>query len=354
MRRLIFITQQLDPAHPVLAGTIAKIRALARRVDEVVVLADRVLPGALPGNSRSASFGSRAKAGRGVRFETALARELARRPRPVGIVAHMCPIYSVLAAPVARPLGVPVVLWYTQWRVSRVLRLAERFSNAVISVDRRSFPIDSPKVTAIGHGIDVDEFPCQPSDGGAKGFRALCLGRYSVAKGLETMIRAVRLAVDAGLEVRLDAHGPTLSEAERAHRVELDHLVDELGLERQVRLGEAVLRADVPNRLMEASCLINNMEAGSPDKVVYEAAASCRPVLASNPVFDELFAGLPVQLDFGREDSLELAERLQTLAALSAEERMELGRALRERVIARHSVATWADGVMRVVGSLSS
>ena len=32
------------------------------------------------------------------------------------------------------------------------------------------------------------------------------------------------------------------------------------------------------------------MRAGAPDKVVYEAAAACLPVLASNPIFDELLA----------------------------------------------------------------
>jgi hypothetical protein len=69
MRRLIFITQQVDPAHPALAATVPKVRALASLVDEVVVLADRVLPGTLPDNCRSLSFASRTKAGRGARFE---------------------------------------------------------------------------------------------------------------------------------------------------------------------------------------------------------------------------------------------------------------------------------------------
>ena len=39
MQRLVFLTQSVDPEHPVLAATIPKIRALAERVDEVVVLA---------------------------------------------------------------------------------------------------------------------------------------------------------------------------------------------------------------------------------------------------------------------------------------------------------------------------
>jgi glycosyltransferase involved in cell wall biosynthesis len=90
--------------------------------------------------------------------------------------------------------------------------------------------------------------------------------------------------------------------------------------------------------------LVNNMEAGAPDKVVYEAAAACLPVLASNPVFDELFAGYPLLFD--RESPESLAERLRWFAGLKDEERAEIGRTLRERVARHHSVETWADGVL--------
>src|SRR5207237_6157331 len=48
MKRLLFLTQSVDPAHPVLAATIPKLRELAQRVDEVVVLAPSADGGQLP------------------------------------------------------------------------------------------------------------------------------------------------------------------------------------------------------------------------------------------------------------------------------------------------------------------
>ena len=74
MRRLVFVTQQVDPAHPALAATVPKLAALARRLDELVVLADGAVPGVLPENCRVHMFGSRGKLGRGLRFEAALTR----------------------------------------------------------------------------------------------------------------------------------------------------------------------------------------------------------------------------------------------------------------------------------------
>ena len=343
MTRIVFVTQHVDPGHPALAATVPMLKALADRADEVVVLADRALPGVLPANCRVRSFGAHSQLGRGLRFAGVLAAELARRPKPAAVVAHMCPIYAVLAAPLARPLGVRVLLWYTHWHATRTLRLAGRASQVVLSVDRRTFPLESSKVRAIGHGIDLDEFTCARDGGGHPDLRAVALGRYSEAKGLDVVLRALRLALDEGLDARLEIHGPALNPEERAHRVELERLVEELDLGRRVKLGHAVLRTEVPEVFARADVLVNNMRAGATDKVVYEACASCLPAIASNPAFDTL---LDAELRFEREDPRQLADRLVALGRRTAEERHELGKTLRARVVESHSVGSWADAVL--------
>jgi glycosyltransferase involved in cell wall biosynthesis len=333
MRRLVFATQRIDPADPVLAATVPMARALAARVDELVVLCDTAARGALPANARVHEFGASSQLARGLRFETALAREL--RPRPLAFVAHMVPLYALLAAPLVRPLGVPLLLWYTHWKAHDVLRAAERVSTAVLSVDRRSFPLPSAKVRPIGHGIDVSEFTCV--DGRRDGpLRALVLGRYSPAKGIDVILRALRLVLDAGRDVRLEAHGVTAAPIEVEHRRALGRLVGELELGGHVELGGPLPRSEVPSLFARSDVLVNNMEPGAPDKVVYEAAAACLPVLASNPVFDDL---LPGELRFDRGDPRNLADRL---LALERGPRPEL----RDAVVRRHSVESWADGIL--------
>jgi glycosyltransferase involved in cell wall biosynthesis len=337
--RLVFVTQEVDPTSPVLGATVAKLSALAARVDEVAVLADRGVAGVLPANCRVHLFSAGSRAGRGIRFETALARELARAPRPAAVVAHMCPIYAVLAAPLARPLGVKVMLWFTHWRASRLLQLAERLSTDVITVEPRSFPLRSGKVTAIGHGIDLAEFPCATRPPPAIP-SLLSLGRTSPAKGLETVIRAV-----AGVPgVRFSQVGPSVTAEEREHRAYLHALVSELAVGDRVVIGDPVPRPQVAALLDSADALVNNMRAGATDKVVYEAAATCLPVLASNPALDTF---LPESLRFGRDDVNGLAARIRSLPTLDLQ---ALGRELRARVEADHSVDGWAD---RVIGIAS-
>ncbi len=76
-------------------------------------------------------------------------------------------------------------------------------------------------------------------------------------------------------------------------------------------LGVSVLDpvpyTEVPALLASRDVLVNNMREGALDKVVYEAAATGMPVLASNSGFDDL---LPPELRFAREDAAGLAERL--------------------------------------------
>jgi glycosyltransferase involved in cell wall biosynthesis len=332
MERLVFLTQRVDPDDPVLGATVPKIRALAERVGEVVVLAQSAAAAnGLPDNVEVRTFGADGRLGRGLRFE----RELVRALPADAVVAHMIPLYVLLSAPLVRTRRIPLLLWFTHWKRSRMLEAAAYAATRIVSVDRRSFPIDSAKVRPIGHGIDVSEFPCVEPEPGPE-LRLLVLGRYSPAKGIPTILRAVEDARAHGLDVDVELHGTASNELERSHRRELQ----QLGFE----LDDAVPRSELPSLFSRSDALVNNMEAGAPDKVVYEAAASCLPVLASNPVFDELFEGY--ELRFDRDDPAGLVERLRGLAALGADERKELGRTLRERVASRHSVDTWADGII--------
>jgi glycosyltransferase involved in cell wall biosynthesis len=123
----------------------------------------------------------------------------------------------------------------------------------------------------------------------------------------------------------------------------------ELGLSDRAAIREPVPRSEIGDVHAAADVLVNNMKAGAPDKAVYEACGSCLPVIVSNPSFDELFEGIAPSLRFARESPQELAERLRALAGLSAEERAAIGRTLRERVLERHSVETWAERVVTLV-----
>ncbi|HVA30187.1 MAG TPA: glycosyltransferase family 4 protein [Gaiellaceae bacterium] len=345
MRKIVFITQVVDPADPNLGATRAKIAALAKRFDEVVVLCDRGVEGVLPDNCRLRVFGAPTRRLRATRYISALVQEL--REKPVAVVGHMVPLYTLVAAPFVRARRVPLMLWYTHWKGHVVLRMAMVVCTHLLSLDVRSFPLRSRKVVGIGHGIDVDEFPCQalvPLAG--RSLRVMSLGRYSPPKRLDEMIEGVRIARERGLDVRIDLYGTASPGLEASYKRQLEELVAREEYREFATVGGPIPRTELPPMYAESDIVASDFI--SPDKIVLEACSSCRPVIASHAAFDTLFAGIEPPLAFERGKPSTFADRIEALAALGDAERHAIGETLRERVCTQHSVETWADAILRL------
>jgi glycosyltransferase involved in cell wall biosynthesis len=354
--RILFVTQTVDADHPVLAQTVDLLRTLAARCESVTVLCDSVRRHDLPGNVRFRTFGASNRLARGLRFSRAVAASLLpRHARPDAVLVHMVPLFVLLVAPLTKVLRVPVLLWYTHWNAGRSLRLATPLVDAVLSVSSGSFPLATSKLRATGHAIDVARFtPSEeaPTEGP---LRLLALGRTARWKGYDTMLRALELATERGLDARLELRGPQLTTDEKAHRGELEAIVAASDLLRdRVRIEPPLARDEIPSRLRASDALLSATqprESETLDKVVYEAAACGVPVIASNTALDKFLAGLPVQLRFRARDAESLAQTLLGFSEAGPKARREAGAELRRRVVAGHSVDSWADAVTKIIAA---
>ena len=177
--KLVFVTQELDPSHPALAQTTDLVEALAARVDELAIVARDVEWSDVPANAAVRTFASPRKLGRGLQFEQSLHASLGGAD---AVLVHMVPEFAVLAAPEVRIRRIPFALWYTHWHGGRALRAATGVVDVVFSVDRSSFPLDSPKIREIGHAIDVERFALAPLVG-ARGAVAPACARTNGSDG---------------------------------------------------------------------------------------------------------------------------------------------------------------------------
>jgi glycosyltransferase involved in cell wall biosynthesis len=350
MTRLVFVTQKLDPSDPVLGFVVRWVQALAERCDHLVVIANEV--GRIPErlNAEVISLGKEKGFGRmrrGLRYQMTLARVFSQT-KPHGLLAHMCPVYLTLAAPLARLLKVRTMLWYAHPAYNLSLGLADRFADEVLTSFPGAYPRPNDKVRCVGQGIDTEMFTFSPPPSSRDGIRLLAVGRTSPSKGFATAIKAVKILRSRKVDVQLLIVGPSTTPIEAGHREELEALVAALGVGETVRLEQGLPYHETPPLYRESDALVNTMVSGSGDKVVLEAMASGRLVVVSNPVFGPLLEGLPVSLQFREGDEYDLADCISGLSNIDAKTREALGRELRSRVERNHSLDHWAGAVVGV------
>jgi glycosyltransferase involved in cell wall biosynthesis len=230
--------------------------------------------------------------------------------------------------------------------------MAERLADRVLTSLSGAYPRPAPKVRVIGQAIDLHAFPSLPQRPFDGALRLLALGRTSPSKGFDVVIRAVGLARESGMDVKARIVGPSTSDEECRHRNELQHLAESLDLEESVSVEIGVPPSQVGGLLVQADALVNATVAGSGDKVVFEAMASGRPVISSNPVLTPLLDGLPIGLVFREGRPEELADRILEVARFDPHRRQRLGRILRQRIEEAHSLDHWAREVARVVAEV--
>jgi glycosyltransferase involved in cell wall biosynthesis len=351
---VILVTQLIDPDDPVLGVITAQVEALRPHCERLVVIANHV--GSVPPSLASTvqSLGKERGLGRlhrGLRYQRLLMRA-ARGPKPVTLIAHMCPEYLNLAGPIAKAFDMRTVLWFAHPRQSGTLRRAERRADRIITSLPGAYPYRDTDVRAIGQAVDVDRFPVTAIPV-TEPRTVLALGRTSPVKGYATLVQAMALARDRGADLRLAIVGPSTNEAERRHREELAGSIAALGLEDRVRLEPAVAPKDVPDLLRSCTAVMNVTAAGSGDKTVFEAMAASRPVFVLDGAFNELVADVPLTLvHSGTPESV--SDCLVRIAHAAPHELETTARILRGRVESGHSLRSWTDAVAEVARELQT
>ncbi len=359
--RLLFITQELDEDSDVLGITPTWITALARRAEHVHVLALAVRRAAFPDNVSVYSMGKEHGASRPARFARlfSVVGRLALRRQIDAVFVHMVPHYAILAAPIARPLRLPLVLWYTSGGVTGRLKLAHRLVDRVVTASSESFRLPSTKVVVTGHGLDTslfDQPPLPPSRPVGVPFRIFSVGRISRVKDPATLIHAVALLKEreSGRSVQVRIAGAPFYPDDHAYLRELHNLVGSLALQGEIEFSGPIPNRALPPEYSACDVVVNTSRTGSVDKAVLEGMACRRPVVTSNEAFIPIFGDLAGDLTFPSGDAEALASRLYALANWPPSELAAIGESLRQIAVRDHGLDQWADRTMAVLRSLAA
>lgn len=347
--KLLFLTQVLDRDDGVLGFVVRWVEEFAKHTDAVRVVALEVgNTSGLPANVDWVEIGRKGRIGRYLKYRRTLKAAFGEGFDVV--LAHMVPRYALVAYEPSKRAGARLYLWYTHKGVDERLRRAVTVVLKTFTASDESLRVETPTRTVTGHGVDTDHFDLAPADWTAR--RVLSVGRLTPAKDPLTLIRALRLVLDAGHAARVDWVGGGLTTADVGFADEVRAAIAGADVGDTFTLLGEVPYSAVADHFGRANVLVNASHTGSVDKVVLEAMAARRAVLSCNESFPPIFAGLDdpaafgeraalgrsTWLAFAKGDAEDLAAKLSFLFDQAPEVLAQLGEDLRTLVVRDHGV----------------
>jgi len=188
------------------------------------------------------------------------------------------------------------------------------------------------KIQVVHCGLDR-AFQAGTEAPAAEARRLVCVGRLGEQKGHLLLLSAMRLAFDRGCAFELVLAG------DGALRGAIEERVRALGLQEHVRITGWIDSVEVRKELEAARALVLPSFAEGLPVVIMEAMALCRPVITT------YVAGIPELVRSGQSGWLvpagdvdALADTIVECLDASGELLERMGRAARERVLARHDI----------------
>lgn len=345
--RVLVFNLAMDPNHSVLGFTLQWIRALARRVEHLHVVTMTAGEMIVPGNVRVHSLGKeqgRSEPRRALELYRIVASIL-RRERVDVCFSHMVLIFPILAAPLLRAKGIPLITWYAHPDLPWQVRVAHHLSQRVVTSLAPAYPYKRDgKLRVIGQGIDTNLFSPDSSVSKEEPPLILCVGRLSPVKDHPTLLKAAARLKRQGLRFRLAVIGsPLPSREEHSYAESLRTQVRDLGIEDRVRFIASLPLEELPARHRLATLHVNMTKTGSGDKTVLEALACGNPSMVANAGFRETFGAQWHRFSFAQGSVEELSEKMAAWLDLPTGERAEIAAYLMARVVALHDLEGLAD-----------
>lgn len=333
-----------DPLLSFAATWIARLALHFERIDVLTMRAGRVVvPDHVIVHSVGKERGLSEPARAAVFYQRLAALLNARRYH--ACFAHMMPLFVALGAPLLAAARVPVTLWYTHRSAGWALRAALPACRRVVTAAADSFPISTPRLRVLGHGIDTDFFAPDKAISFTER-RVVHVARLMPIKHQATLLRAVAQVEDA--EARFVGAVPP--EQDQTYCDELKRLSVELGIAERVHFAGALSPEGVRAAYREAAAAVNLSPPGLFDKAALESMAAAVPTIVSSRAFAPLLGEHEPRLLIPAPDDADaLAECLRALFALDRPARAAIGADLRARVCAEHSLDALMPRLVRVL-----
>lgn len=330
--RLLLCTQVVDTEDSNLGFFHRWIEEFARHCEEVLVICLREGHHALPNNVRVLSLGKESGTWRITRVCRFMRYLWDYRREYDAVLVHMNAEYVVLGGRFWKRWHKKVGLWYAHKSVTRKLRYSMAFLDRVFTVSQDSFRIPTPKLCALGHGIDTALFKPDIHTESTE-LRIVTVGRIAASKHLLEMLQTLDVLYARNEQFVLTVVGEATTPAEVVYKKQFQEAIAERPYADKVHVVGARTHTELPELLRTQDVAFNFATTGNMDKAGLEALATGVPLLATNPQFEPLLGPFGLYVP---GDATMAADMLQKF--LSRPDRPGIVATLRNRVVTEHSL----------------
>lgn len=265
------------------------------------------------------------------------------------VFVHMNKEYVWMGWPIWKLLGKKIIFWYAHYKTELPAKISLFLSDKIVTSTWLACKYKSKKLTVVGQGINTDFFRNLNYNKDGDKINLLSLGRISPVKNIDTLIKAIAIAVKESDKIFLNLVGESGPEYQ-GYFNGIKDLVKNLGLESRIKFCGRISNSETLEFYNKNDIFINLTASGSFDKTTLEAMACEKLVLVSNTVFKEIFSpDLQKILMFKERDEKDLAEKLFRLINLPEDKKNEIRKINREIILNSHSLKNLVKNITRVL-----
>ena len=257
------------------------------------------------------------------------------------VFVHMNQEYVLLAGWWWRLVGKKVLLWRNHKNGTYLTNFAASFCNTVFCTSPASYTARFKKTKIMPAGIDIKVY-AESSDAKRTPSSILSLGRISVVKNIDVLVRACALLDSRGVDFSATIAGDTELSQKEYHQ-KLLKSAESLIAKGEIVFKNGMTESETAKAYKSYELFVNLTSPGSLDKTILEAMLSGALVIVCNTYFRGI---LPDGLIFEEGNVDDLAHKIKTALSLPQAEKDRIADSMKKYVIENHSLEATINKIM--------
>jgi len=340
--KLLIITQKVDINDDLLGFFCGWLDKLAGKIEKIYVICLEEGRHNLPKNVKIFSLGKE-KGFSKIHILWNFYRYLFKIIRHTDVIfAHMCPIYIIACAPLAKIFKKKMILWCAHIKIGLKGKIAEKLVSKVLTVSKDSFTYKSKKIITTGHGINTSFFvPAKKSKNkNKKRSQILSIGRISPVKDYMTLTKAIDILVNEkkieNIEALIIGSPPFVSQ--EVYYEKIKDFICRKKLNGYIKFLGKIPNKDTLKYYQQADIFVSMQRGGGAGKSVLEAMACGVPIVLCTNTFDNSLGNFKKEIIFEEKNSQDLAKKILNCLNFSEVKKDNYSNLLRNIVIKNHNL----------------